>query len=254
MLSFKLSKFFADYKFTPSDLSLNKDELVVDVLQNLPQQTNKLFVELSEKNLSGSSLLDDVFVDAEGGIYCKKSIKLVKPYVSARYRIYIAAGVLVEPCAFIKGNSVILSEAKIRHSCYIRGNSIIGPGAVVGHCSEIKSSILFPYSSVGHFNYVGDSLVGSYVNLGAGAKLANLEFRCLGDKKKNFLPKIKFNTGKENLASDLSKCGSIIGDGSEIGCNAVLAPGCFLGKNCVVWPTVFLKKGVYPPKFKAKLV
>ena len=74
----------------------------------------------------------------------------------------------------IEGPCYIGANAEIRHSAYIRKGSWICEGAVVGHSSEVKNSILLPDSKAPHFNYVGDSILGSNVNLGAGVKLSNL--------------------------------------------------------------------------------
>ena len=47
-------------------------------------------------------------------------------------------------------------------------------GSVLGHASESKHSLFLPGAKAPHFNYVGDSILGSNVNLGAGVKLSNL--------------------------------------------------------------------------------
>ena len=38
---------------------------------------------------------------------------------------------------------------------------------------EVKSSIIFDNSSVAHFNFIGDSIIGSNVNFEAGSITAN---------------------------------------------------------------------------------
>ena len=45
---------------------------------------------------------------------------------------------------------------------------------MVGHTTEVKGSIFFDDAKAGHFAYVGDSILGKNVNLGAGTKLSNL--------------------------------------------------------------------------------
>ncbi len=44
---------------------------------------------------------------------------------------------------------------------------------MVGASTEIKRSILLPHAKAPHLNYVGDSILGSGVNLGAGTILSN---------------------------------------------------------------------------------
>jgi len=46
----------------------------------------------------------------------------------------------------------------------------------VGHACEIKASIIMEDSRVGHLSYLGDSIIGSGSNIGAGTITANLRF------------------------------------------------------------------------------
>ena len=80
----------------------------------------------------------------------------------------------VEPSAHFIGPCLIESDASIRHGAYVRPYSWICTGSVVGHSTEVKHSVLLPGSKAPHFNYVGDSILGKGVNLGAGTKLSNL--------------------------------------------------------------------------------
>ena len=61
------------------------------------------------------------------------------------------------------------SGAEIRHCAFIRGSAIVGKGAVVGNSTELKNCVLFDGVQVPHYNYVGDSVIGNFGHLGAGA-------------------------------------------------------------------------------------
>jgi NDP-sugar pyrophosphorylase family protein len=82
-------------------------------------------------------------------------------------------------------------------------------------------------ASAAHFNYVGDSILGKRVNLGAGAKCANLRL--------DHQPVHVFASGKK-INTQLKKLGAIIGDGAQVGCNCVINPGTILGKNSFCFP------------------
>ena len=108
----------------------------------------------------------------------------------------------------------------MRQGAYIRGNVLIGEHCVVGHATEIKSSVLLGDSKAGHFAYIGDSILGR-VNLGAGTKLANLKI--------TGSPIVITVAGKE-YHTGLKKFGAILGDGVETGCNSVLLQAPFSAK------------------------
>ena len=143
--------------------------------------------------------------------------------------ISIGSGTIVEPGVYIQGPCVIGSNCQIRHGAYIRGNVIVGDACVVGHDTEVKGSILLDRANASHFNYVGDSILGNGVNLGAGVKCANLK---LDHAIVSF-----FFEGKR-IDTGLKKLGSIIGDGAQLGCNSVCNPGTLIGKKTIIYPCV----------------
>jgi bifunctional N-acetylglucosamine-1-phosphate-uridyltransferase/glucosamine-1-phosphate-acetyltransferase GlmU-like protein len=151
--------------------------------------------------------------------------------------ISIGKGVVVEPGALIKGPAIIGNHTEIRHGAYIRGNSVVGSRCVVGHTTEVKTSIMLDGSKAGHFAYIGDSILGNDVNLGAGTKLANLKIVDV-EMKLRLEGKI-YNTG-------LRKLGAILGDKTETGCNSVTNPGTLLGKASLIYPCVNVPGGAYP--------
>lgn len=146
--------------------------------------------------------------------------------------IYIEEGVRVEPTAYIEGPTIILKGSVVRHGAYIRGNVIVGNNCVVGHTSEIKGSVLLNGSKAAHFAYVGDSILGNNVNLGAGTKLANLKVTPSS---------IKIKVNDRIFDTGARKLGAIIGDDSETGCNSVTAPGTLIGKKSIIYPTLFVR-------------
>lgn len=145
-------------------------------------------------------------------------------YLQDREKIAIGPGCHIEPGVFIQGPCIIGSKTIIRHGAYIRGGVITGSECVIGHATEIKHAILLNGAKAPHFNYVGDSILGCDVNLGAGVKLAN--FRA--DHAEIIIHK-KFPTG-------LKKLGAILGDGVQLGCNAVTNPGTLIGPQSFCLP------------------
>ncbi len=163
-------------------------------------------------------------------------------YLSHPEKITIGANCTIEPGVFIQGPCFIGNDCAIRQGAYIRGNVITGHHCVIGHDTEIKQSILLDHSHAAHFAYVGDSILGNHVNLGAGVKLANLKLTrgCVN---------IPFQQG--SVSTGLRKFGAVIGDGAQLGCNSVTSPGCLIGKNSVVYPCINVR-GVVPENYAVK--
>jgi NDP-sugar pyrophosphorylase family protein len=155
----------------------------------------------------------------------------VSPHAYLDGRVYIAEGASVEPSAMISGPCYIGPGSEVRHGAYIRGHVFVGEGCVVGHTTEVKGSIFLDGAKAGHFAYVGDSILGKNVNLGAGTKLANLKFN-----GKEIM--VRHPRDQSLLASGLRKFGALIGDGAQTGCNSVLDPGSVLFPGTAVLPCV----------------
>ncbi|HEX4955143.1 MAG TPA: hypothetical protein VF017_17265, partial [Thermoanaerobaculia bacterium] len=88
-------------------------------------------------------------------------------------RIVIGAGTRIFPGAVIEGPIWIGQGVEIRPGAYLRGGVWLGDGAVVGANTEVKRAIFLPGAKAPHLSYVGDSILGAKVNLGAGTVLSN---------------------------------------------------------------------------------
>ena len=156
--------------------------------------------------------------------------------------VSIGENSVIGPHVHITGPVYIGKNASIRHGAYVRENNIIGDGSVVGHDSEIKGSIMLANSHAPHFAYVGDSILGHGVNLGAGTKLANLKLE--GNE-------VVIHYQGERIATGLRKFGAIVGDNVSIGCNAVTAPGTLIGRDSWIYSLISLR-GYIPPRSVVK--
>jgi UDP-N-acetylglucosamine diphosphorylase / glucose-1-phosphate thymidylyltransferase / UDP-N-acetylgalactosamine diphosphorylase / glucosamine-1-phosphate N-acetyltransferase / galactosamine-1-phosphate N-acetyltransferase len=128
---------------------------------------------------------------------------------------------IIKAPAFIGPNCFVASHTYIRNGVVLFGNNSVGPGC------EVKSSFIFQHSNLAHFNFVGDSIIGSNVNFEAGAIIAN-HFNEREDKL------IRVTIGSEIIHTGVEKFGALVADGCKIGANAVLSPGTILPKNSIV--------------------
>lgn len=153
--------------------------------------------------------------------------------------IYIDDGVEVQEGVTIHAPAIIGKNTVLRSGAYLRGNVIAGKKCIIGHATELKNSIMFNDSKAPHFNYVGDSVLGEDVNLGAGVILANFKSGSADET-------VYVHDGNKNIKTGLRKFGALVGDNVHIGCNSVLNPGTIVGKNTLVYALTSLI-GVIPP-------
>ncbi len=158
--------------------------------------------------------------------------------------ILLAPGALIEAGAYVRGPAILGPGTVVRHGAYLRGHVLAGRDCIIGHDTEAKNAVFLDRSSAGHFAYVGDSILGNRVNLGAGTKLAN--FRVFPGRVKVSPP------DGEPIDTGLEKLGAILGDDVAIGCNAVTAPGTIVGREARVYSLTSLR-GTIPPRVRVAL-
>ena len=154
--------------------------------------------------------------------------KLSSEYEEIKENVWVHKTVKIGQGVEIIGPAIIMENSVLKHNAFIRENVIIGNNCVIGNSSEIKNSILVAHSNLPHFNYVGDSIIGNHVNLGAGSVISNLRF----DKK---------NVKVEEIETPLRKIGAFIGDNVEIGVNSVICPGTVVMPNACIYPLTMVK-------------
>ncbi|MDD1718397.1 MAG: NTP transferase domain-containing protein [Methanoregulaceae archaeon] len=151
----------------------------------------------------------------------------VEEGVSIHGNVSIGTGSRVLSGTYIEGPCAIGKDCRIGPHAYIRGATSIGDRCHIGHASEIKNSIVMAGTKIPHFNYIGDSVVGSGCNFGAGTKVANLRHdrapvRVCGKDSR----KVKF--------------GAIIGDDVSFGINCSVNAGTVVGSSSRISPHSYL--------------
>ena len=153
-------------------------------------------------------------------------------YRNVEKGVWIHKSAVIAKSAQICSPCIIGAGTQVRHCAFIRGSVLIGKDCVIGNSTEIKNSILFDKVQVPHYNYIGDSILGYKVHLGAGAVTSNVK----SDKSE-----VSFNFEGELINTEMKKFGAIIGDECEIGCSSVLNPGTIIGRNTTVYPLTSIR-------------
>jgi UDP-N-acetylglucosamine diphosphorylase / glucose-1-phosphate thymidylyltransferase / UDP-N-acetylgalactosamine diphosphorylase / glucosamine-1-phosphate N-acetyltransferase / galactosamine-1-phosphate N-acetyltransferase len=153
----------------------------------------------------------------------------------------ISKNAFIAKSAILHGNILISDGVRIMDNATIIGPVYLGENTVIGNNSLIRESMIGANTVIGfsseiarsyigdncwfHNNYIGDSVIGKNVSMGAGAVLANFRL-----DEENILSKVS----NEKIDTKRKKLGSIIGNKVKIGVNCSIMPGVKIGENCVI--------------------
>jgi NDP-sugar pyrophosphorylase family protein len=163
--------------------------------------------------------------------------------------VIIDGPVAVGPRTIVKGPTTLKGPLVIGPDCFVGDGvllreSILDAGCLVGHSSEVVRSVLCNGANVPHFNYVGDSVLGQGVHLGGGVLVANLKL----NESEVFV-----TVRGDRFPTGLTKFGTIIGDGTNLGAGCILMPGAIFGQKCVAYAGAILR-GWYAAGSRIKVI
>ncbi|MBS1974894.1 MAG: glucose-1-phosphate thymidylyltransferase, partial [Bacteroidetes bacterium] len=136
--------------------------------------------------------------------------------------IYISKNAEIMEGAMIRGPFFLGEESVVKMGSTIYGATSVGKKCTVG--GEIKNAVFFDYSNKAHAGYLGDSVIGSWCNIGAGTSNSNLkntasDVRAWSEKDKQYV-------------SAGVKCGLLMGDYSRCAINTSFNTGTVTGVCC----------------------
>jgi len=188
---------------------------------------------INEKKLV-EVMLGGVTVIDPANTYIHEDVKIgadtvINPFTIIEGETVIGKNCVIGPSTRINncviGNQVsaenaVLLESEIKDKvnigpfAYIRPGSVIGSNVKIGDFVEIKKSSIGNGSKVPHLSYIGDSLVGEKVNIGAGVITCNYDGN---EKHKTIIADNCFIGANSNLVAPLK-----IGKGSKTGAGSVV--------------------------------
>ena len=151
-------------------------------------------------------------------IYFSKDTKIgknvtIEPYVVFGSKVKIGNNVIIKSFSHLE-NCKVENKVDIGPYARIRPGTVLKEGSKIGNFVEIKKSTLGKKSKVNHLTYIGDSLIGKSVNIGAGTITCNYD----GVKKSK--TKIKDNVfigSNSSLVAPITiEQDSVVGAGSVI--------------------------------------
>ncbi|MCB9232553.1 MAG: GlmU family protein [Bacteroidia bacterium] len=140
--------------------------------------------------------------------------------------IYLGAGVDVQEGSIIHGAHAFCDHSTVNMGAKMRGDTTIGPHSKVG--GEVANSVIQGYSNKGHDGYLGNSVIGTWCNLGADTNTSNL---------KNNYASVRIWSYKTGRFRDTGTqfCGLIMGDHSKCGINTMFNTGTVVGVSANIF-------------------
>jgi UDP-N-acetylglucosamine diphosphorylase/glucosamine-1-phosphate N-acetyltransferase len=127
--------------------------------------------------------------------------------------VIVDQGAAVESFSRLSGPCYIGPRTRL-HSALVRGGT-----SVFEHCKiggEVENSIVMPFTNKAHHGYVGDAVVGEWVNLGAGSTFSNL---------KNTYGNVRVTVGGKKVDTGMLKFGPVIGDMAKVSIGGLVTGG-----------------------------
>jgi len=131
--------------------------------------------------------------------------------------IIIDKGASVESFSRLMGPCYVGPRTRL-FSAHIGGGTSIFESCKVG--GQVENSVILPFTNKAHHGYVGDSYVGSWVNIGAGSTFSNL---------KNTYGNVRLQVGDRKVDSGMLKLGPVLGDMSKVSIGALVHAGRSVG-------------------------
>lgn len=144
--------------------------------------------------------------------------------------VYIGHNAEVMECSGLRGPIAVCDHSIVNMGAKIYGATTIGPWSKVG--GELNNVVIHSYSNKAHDGFLGNAVIGSWCNLGAGCVASNLKNDYTEIKLWNY-PSHRF------LRTGLQFCGLIMGDHSKAGINTMFNTATVVGVGVNIHGTGF---------------
>jgi len=188
-----------------------------------------------ELMLGGVTVIDPARLEVRGTVVAGRDVELdvnvvLEGSVTLGDRVRVAAGCVLRNVTLGADTVVhphsVLDGAEVGPGCSVgpfarlRPGARLGAGAHVGNFVELKNADLGDGSKANHLSYLGDSVIGSGVNVGAGTITCNYD--------------------------GVNKWPTVIGDGAFIGSGAMLVAPVTIGAGATVGAGSTITRAVPP--------
>ncbi len=231
--------------------SLTLDSLVYETASDLAVEGVWLNAPWDIVRHLGTMLAGDIAV-LSNGLSARRvtpSPEFAQVHLVGTHAVWVEEGATIEPFTvfdttagpvLVRVGATVQSFTRIIGPCYIGPHSTvvgdrIASSSIGEHCrvhGELSTTVFIGYANKGHDGFVGHSIVGRWVNLGAGTITSNL---------KNTYGSVAMWSTDGVRDTGLQFAGTFFGDHVKTGIGVRLTTGCVLGAGTNVFDAM-------PPK------
>jgi len=165
-----------------------------------------------------------ILMDSWGNSSIAKNAVL-ESNVTIQGTVRIEDDVVVKAGAILEGPCSIGRGSYIGNNALIRSYSSLGHECSVGYGVELKNCVVLDNSHIGRLSFIGDSVLGERVDVGAGVMTVN---RAIDWES------IKVKSGKKSIDTGSSKLGAFVGDNVVIGAGNTIQPGTVISSGKIL--------------------
>jgi UDP-N-acetylglucosamine diphosphorylase / glucose-1-phosphate thymidylyltransferase / UDP-N-acetylgalactosamine diphosphorylase / glucosamine-1-phosphate N-acetyltransferase / galactosamine-1-phosphate N-acetyltransferase len=202
-----------------------------EILEKNRYSMEKSIREMAEKEGLWASMWEDEWLDivypweiltANQILMNSWEASLISSSATLEGNVTMQGPVRIEDNVVVKAGAVLEGPCSIGKGSYIGNNSLIrsytslGEGCSVGYGVEMKNCVVFKNSRIGRLSFIGDSVLGEGVDVGAGSMTVN--------RSTDWSP-VEVKLGRKNFKTGRTKLGAFVGDGVIIGAGNTIEPG-----------------------------
>ncbi|MEU1286776.1 hypothetical protein [Kitasatospora sp. NPDC005856] len=160
---------------------------------------------------------------------------VIEPGAIVRGRVIVAAGAVIAEGAHVTGPVLVCPGAVIEAGARVRDTTVIGPGCRIGFGAEVTRSLLTGGVFMKHTSFVGDSVLGLGVNIGAFVSTTGLRVTS-GPVTEPATEEMCAHLDGRRVPTGQTKFGAVIGDGVIVPAGTVLQPATLIGAHTLLYP------------------
>jgi UDP-N-acetylglucosamine diphosphorylase/glucosamine-1-phosphate N-acetyltransferase len=167
----------------------------------------------------------------EGDIFLEEGAEVNASILNAsRGPIYVGRDAQIMEGCIVRGGLALMDGAILKMGAKIYGPCSFGKKCKIG--GEVNNSVVFDYSNKGHEGFLGNSILGSWCNLGADTNTSNM--------KNNYAQVRIWDYDSGSFApTGLQFCGLIMGDHSKSGIDTMFNTGTVVGVSANIFGSGF---------------